>query len=385
MRTQTYWFGVLPFIILPTSFSATADTLEQKQLAEKVLTEFISDNRAPGLQYIFVDEKQTLFHYETGLANIIKNTQVQYETTFNGYSITKTLTAAAVINLAQLGKINLDDPISRYLPNLPYSPSPTIRQLLHHTSGISNPNPLKWIHINDVHSQFDEQAFIQQVIKDNDELDNDPGEEFAYSNVGYLVLGQLIQKISGKTFEAYISEEIIKPLNLEANETISFNIDKPELHAQGYIRKWNWLNLLLGFFIDRDTYMESAKDGWTAFKLFMPNGKAYGGVVGNAAGLSRYLQAILSRQPPFTRSMVDTLLQTGKTNDGDSLPVAMAWFKSSLNGISYFSHSGGAGGYYCEIRIYPEINRASVIMTNNTGISAQHYLDQIDPIFLGKD
>jgi len=380
MHTQSIIFGGLLFAQVNTALAADAVDYQQLQVVKKALSNFISDNRAPGLQYILIDDKQILFHFDAGLADIMKQTPVTPATTFNGYSITKTFTAAAVIKLAQRGKIDLDTPITQYLPQLPYTPPPTVRQLLQHTSGIPNPNPLKWIHKNEDHAAFDEQAFIQKVILENDQLNDEPGEKFAYSNIGYMILGQLVQAVSGKTFTQFVNDDIIAPLKLKSDEIISFNIDNPSLHARGYIRKWNWLNLLLGFFIDRDSFMESAKNGWSSFKLFMPNGKAYGGLTGNAAGFSRYLQAMINRQPPFTDDMLDLLWQQGKTNDGEELAVTMAWFKNKLNNLTYYAHSGGAGGYYCEIRIYPDVKRASVIMTNNTGISAQHYLDEIDAL-----
>ena len=68
----------------------------------------------------------------------------------------------------------------------------------------------------------------------------------------------------------------------------------------------------------------------------------------------------------------------GTTNDGQPIPRGLAWYHGTLNGKSYFMHTGGAAGYYCEMRIYPDDNRASVIMTNNTGITNQNYLNRID-------
>jgi len=382
MNSSRIMLGILVYTYMSIAISSDTIETEQSESARKILRNFISDHKAPGLQYMFVDDKQVLFNFETGLADVEQQTPVTSSTTFNGYSITKTVTAAAVVKLAQQGKINLDAPVNQYLPQLTYNPSPTARQLLLHTAGVPNPNPIKWIHKNEDHANFDENAFIQQVINDNASLNSTPGDEFAYSNVGYLILAQLVQNVSGKTFDQYVTDEIITPLSLSASENISFNIDDPSFHARGYIRKWNWLNLLLGIFIDRDTYMESAVNGWSAFKLFMPNGKAYGGLVGNAAGFARYLQAILNRHSPFDGSMTDLLFETGRKNDGEILNRTMGWAKSSRSGLTYYSHTGGGGGYYCEIRIYPDINRASVIMTNKTGISPQNYLDLIDPVFL---
>jgi hypothetical protein len=104
--------------------------------------------------------------------------------------------------------------------------------------------------------------------------------------------------------------------------------------------------------------------------------------VGSAAGFARYLQAMLKVEAPFTREMLDLMWRPGTTRSGEQVRTGLAWMRGELDGERYFAHSGGAGGYYCEIRIYPDAHRASVIMTNNTGISNQYYLDSIDKFFL---
>jgi len=372
--------GILPlFFTIP---SVLAVTPEQKQSVSSKLSEFVSGRRAPGLQYVFSDKNGALFRYQAGMADIKLKKPVDATTTFNAFSVTKTFTAAAVVKLSLEHKIDLDQPITRYVKGPAIDNAPTVRQTLQHTAGFPNPNPLPWIHRADRHKEFDETAFIKSVLQQHTTLERKPGEKFAYSNVGYLVLGELVHQVSGKPYDEYIASEIIKPLALTDDQVLSFSIDHPERHARGYIRKWYWLNLFLGRFIDRKEFLGQAIDGWVPFNNLLINGKAYGGMIGNASGFASYLQAMLNRKPPFTQEMLDTLWKIGATNTGEQTRTALAWFHGTLNGERYFMHSGGAAGYYCEVRIYPDIGRASVIMTNNTGISAQQYLDTIDPLLL---
>jgi len=226
---------------------------------------------------------------------------------------------------------------------------------------------------------------VRTVTHKNPKLDSEPGEKFAYSNVGYLLLGEVIRKVSGQPYDQYVAKEIINPLSLRDDQSLAFTIEHPQNHAHGYIRKWYWLNFVLGWFIDRDTFLAGSASGWIEFRNFLVNGKAYGGLTGNAAGFARYLQAMLRQEAPFTRAMLDLMWQPGVTRTGRQTPAGLAWVRGSLNNEPYYAHSGGGGGYYCEIRIYPAAKRASVIMTNNTAISGQHYLDDIDPAFLGQD
>jgi hypothetical protein len=105
------------------------------------------------------------------------------------YSMSKTITATAVLQLVEAGKVGLDDPLERYVDSLPYGSSVTVRQLISHTSGIPNPIPLRWVHPAARHETFDENAALAAVLHDHPRLSFEPGTKYAYSNIGYWVLG----------------------------------------------------------------------------------------------------------------------------------------------------------------------------------------------------
>lgn len=365
---------------MPVSFSAV--TNGQRHAAGNYLNSLLDEHKTPGLQYVLIDADEVLFRFNGGYADIGHKVPVRDETTFNGYSIVKTFTAAAIVKLAIEGKLDLDEPVSSHVGDFPYVKSPTVRQTLQHTGGFPNPNPMAWIHRAEDHEKFDQQAFVRKVAHENAELAFEPGEKTSYSNIGYLWLGEVVREVSGMSYDQYVLSEIVEPLSLVGDQRISFVIEQPDIHAHGYIRKWNWLNLVLGWFIDRETFLEDAAAGWVQFRNILVNGAAYGGIIGSAAGFARYLQAALAVEKPFSREMLDLLWDVGPARSGDRRRRGLAWVYGDLGGARYFAHSGGGGGYYCEIRIYPDLQLASVIMTNNTGISAQHYLDNIDRQFL---
>ena len=130
------------------------------------------------------------------------------KTTMMIYSMTKTLTPAAVLQLVETGEISLDSPLSSYLHDTPYGKEVTIRQLLCQTSGIPNPIPLKWVHLAEEHSSYDESAALRSVLTDNAELDFPPGTKYRYSNISYWLLGRVIAEASGMTYEAYMRQNI---------------------------------------------------------------------------------------------------------------------------------------------------------------------------------
>ena len=120
-----------------------------KSSATDRLREEVGKGRTPGLQYAIIDKTGVLFACDPGVARVADWTPVTSRTTFNGFSVTKTFTAVAMLQLVGRGLIDLDSSAAGYLPLFPYSTSITIGQLLAHTSGIPNPIPLQWTHLEE--------------------------------------------------------------------------------------------------------------------------------------------------------------------------------------------------------------------------------------------
>jgi CubicO group peptidase (beta-lactamase class C family) len=349
--------------------------------AQTYLDRLIAGGRSPGVQYLFVSADAALYSYNGGMANLPGRVPVSDRTTFNGYSVTKTFTATAILQLAEQGRLDLDRPIAQYVDRFPYAKSPTLRQTLTHTGGFPNPNPLSWIHLADEHAAFGRARFVDGVLRSNDRLKSEPGRRYAYSNVGYLLLGEVIEKVSGQAYTDYVEQHLIRPLQLHDGETLAFSITQQQEHARGYLERWGLLNLVLGFFIDRDRYVDARSGRWSQLRDLYVNGAAYGGLIGNARGFARYLQALLGRDYLSPKSRALLFMPARGPGDAE-LARSVGWFAGSLKGESYFAHPGGAAGFYCEIRIYPHIARASVVMLNRTGIRDERLLDRIDGFFL---
>ena len=376
---------IIIFLISAFTSCSTSNTNLNPSAAEKtalILGEMVENSDTPGLQYIIATPDKILFRYTGGISNLETHSPMTDATTLHGFSVTKTFTSMAILKLEAEGKLRTEDYIQTYLPDLPYQEKITVRQLMNHTSGIPNPLPLNWSHLISEHENFDYDKFIRDVLADNNELDDPPGEEYAYSNIGYLLLGEIIKQVSGEAYTAYIRNHIIKPLHLSDDGFLGFTIPDTINHARGYIKKWSFLNFGLNFMFDKSKFMEDSYDGWTQFKYFYINGSPHGGMIGNARGFMTYLQAILTGDVLLSNTSKQKMFQPQKTNNGDPIDMCLGWFRGELNGQIYFAHAGGGGGYYCEIRVYPEINLASVIMLNRTGVSDDRILDTIDHNFV---
>jgi len=283
----------------------------------------------------------------------------------------------AVLQLAEYGKIGLNQPIIHYLSDFQYGTEITIKQLLNHTAGIPNPVPLSWIHLDSEQNTFDRNQFFKPVFDKNNKAKSKPEEKYAYSNLGYIILGQLIESVSGKTYEEYVFEHIIQKLPINNND-LTFTVADSEMHATGYHKKMSFSNFVLGFFINKSKFMENSAGKWRSFKPFYVNGAPYGGLIGKPTAFVKYIQELLKDNNALISNEYKQLLFQENKNTG----MCLSWFAGELDGNKYFAHAGGGGGYYCEIRIYPDIKIGSVIFFNRTGMSDERYLDKLDKIYI---
>lgn len=349
--------------------------------AESALRREIERSHTPGLQYVHVSGDSVVFRYAAGMADVKRQVPVSWNTTFNGFSTTKTATAIAILQLAERGLLTIDAPAASYLSDFPYPPNITIRHLLTHSAGIPNPIPLRWVHLADVHDTFDRKAFFHTQYAQHPRVTAAPNQRFQYSNLGYELLGEIIEAVSGTTYETYVSTNILRRIGIPPS-ALGFAID-PARHAVGYHRRASLTYPILGFLIDRNAVLGEHTNGWHAFRPYYMNGAAYGGLVGTAEGFARYVQALLdpgngvlsaeSRQSLFS----ENVLANGKPSG-----MAASWFIGSRAGEPFFDHAGGGGGYYAEIRLYPGLNRGSVLLMNRTGLRNDRLLDTIDRAFV---
>lgn len=356
-----------------------APTALQASPVQRELERMLDD--APGIQYAFASANDILYSYEGGKSDIFSGAIVERETAFAGFSVTKTFTALAVLQLADQKKIDLDAPLSLYLPGQAVrydsgneTSQPTVRQTLNHTAGFANPMPLRWIHRLD--RPFHRQTWEDSLLKEHAILKGRPGAKFAYSNIGYVALGRLIENQSGLAYDEYINRHVLAPLQLRSDERLFFRTSSTP-HGTGHAARWSPATLLMSFLLSDNKILSSeSKGGWRTLQPVQMNGLAYGGLSGNHRGFIRYLQAMLKGSAPFTPQIRDSLLA------GDRLPVTLAWWRGDLNGEPYFSHAGGGGGFYAEIRLYPRLGRASVLLLNRTGLTDARMLDRLDRFFI---
>jgi CubicO group peptidase (beta-lactamase class C family) len=380
MRFNIIIFNItIIFTLIGCSSKVTKEEEISKEIKATTLLNTLSSSIEPGIQYIILNQHKTIFEKTVGLSDIKQNISLKSQHTMSVFSMTKVLTAIAILQLIEKEKINLDDKITKYL-NHPYNQNITIRHLLNHTSGIPNPIPLKWVHLVKNHNNFREKQELDKVLKDNSHVDFEAGSKYGYSNIGYWLLGKIIEKVSKEEYATYVTNNIFKPLNLTSNE-ICFEIENESNHAKGYLKKWSFMNLLGRFFID-DNVLGNYENSWLHIKNVYMNGISYGGAIGTAKAFGTLLQDLLQDKSKLLNNQTKQLLyQEQNIEKKEKIMMTLGWHIEYINDIQYFYKEGGGAGFHCEMRIYPKLKLASVLITNKTSFDTNKHLSNLDKIF----
>jgi CubicO group peptidase (beta-lactamase class C family) len=245
---------------------------------DRMFAEFAKAAHVPGAAWGIVIDGELAHSGATGIREIETNAPVDADTVFRIASMTKSFTAMAILKLRDDGRLSLDDPAERYVPelkNLRYpttdSPRITIRHLLTHSEGFPEDNP--W---GDQQLGESEAAFSRMMEK-GIPFSNAPGVAYEYSNYGFAILGRIVTRASGKPYDEYVSQHILQPLGMTSTTLYSTKVPANR-RAVGY--RWE----------DERWKVEPA----------LPHGAfgAMGGMFTSIRDLSRYVSAFLDAWPP---------------------------------------------------------------------------------------
>ena len=259
---------------------------------------------------------------------------VQSDTQFRVGSVSKVMTAAALMRLADAGKLRLDAPVSVYLPDFPHG-EVTLRQLAGHLAGVRHYKGPEFVN----REHFDSAAASLARFA-NDPLVATPGEKYAYSSYGYNGLGAVIEKATGKRFDAAMRSLVFDPLGMK-DTSLSASPNAAAWYVKG-----------------NDGAISAAPD------VDLSDRWPSGGVLSTARDLARF--AIGMTRPDFlSRSALDTMFASQKTNGGKETNVGIAWrIAKDTDGRLFVHHGGDAMGARAFILIYPE-QRVAVAFVSN--------------------
>lgn len=208
-------------------------TVDKEKQIEKFIQEGMDKGKIPGLSITIVKDDKTIYQKGFGYSDLESKDIVTEKSLFEIGSNSKAFTALGILKLEEQGKIKLGDDVSKYIPwfRLKYKGNDvniTISQLMYHTSGI----PFNTI---DKIQPSNEESALEDVVKMliNTELESQPGERFEYATINYDVLGLVIEKISGLSYESYMEENILKPMDLNNTFLYRDNVNSKHM-TKGY-------------------------------------------------------------------------------------------------------------------------------------------------------
>ncbi len=333
------------------------DSRSLGNILDTVLEQVRQSFDLPGIAVGVVQGADIVYARGFGVRDIRTQEPVTVRSLFHQASISKLFTAAAVMQLRERGQVCLDDPIVKHLPAFRLaderSESITIEHLLTHTSGMPDPEDHDW-----AHPEYDEGA-LQRMVSTLHSLPliTGPGQEFAYSSLGYNVLGALVAQVSGGRFEAYVKHNLLEPLGM--HDSTFFKPGVPlELATSPHIRTPEMM--VSGIFpysrsqAPSSTLQSSALDmcRWASAHLI-------GSSRGNRPTSS---PAILSSRN--CRLLWQPRARTGQDQDSRQTKVGLGWFVGKYRGVPVAMHDGGDVGYEAELTLLPEQKIAVAVMAN---------------------
>jgi len=297
--------------------------------------------------------------------------------------MTKIVTATAVMQLAERGALDLEDPVERFLPEFPKPRSGwaevRIRHLLSHSAGLANPIPVRWVHPADQPGR-DPHQFALELLGRHRRLRFPAGSKAAYSNLGYITLGEVIGAAAGQSYEDYVCSQILEPLRMRRTG-FSYEAVASEDVATGYQSRLNPLRRLFFRVMLPRGIVGRSRGRFVAFNRFYVDGPAYGGLLGSARDAARFMAVHLSDGELDGVRLLSaesvTAMQTIQAS-GRKLDVGLGWYRRRSGGASggqHLEHLGGGGGFWNMMRICPDRRLGVVVMGSVTGYDHQQVAD----------
>jgi CubicO group peptidase (beta-lactamase class C family) len=330
-------------LVLSLPASNEGKTAGDESLAKKidaVMSEVYKPGQ-PGAAIIVRKNGETILRKGYGMADLELGVPVEPDMVFRLGSITKQFTAVSIIMLAQEGKLGLQNEITKFLPDYPTQGRKiTVEHLLTHTSGIQSYTDLpEWLPL--WRKDFTLKELID-LFKDKP-MQFEPGERWAYNNSGYILLGAIIEKVSGKAYEAFVDANIFKPLGMKQSYYGSAERIIPR-RIPGY-------QLGRGGFVN-------------APYLSMTQPYAAGSLLSTVDDLAVWSDAVFSGRL-VKKEWLDKAFTPFRLKSGESSGYGFGWFVADFGGHRSIEHGGGINGFTSYEMTFPEDGVFLAILTNS--------------------
>ncbi|MEH6535950.1 MAG: serine hydrolase domain-containing protein [Psychroserpens sp.] len=327
---------VIIFLAFNSQSKIYAQTLESS--IDNLLNVKYSDS-TPGGTFLISKNGNIIYKKAFGLANLELNVPMEADNVFEIGSMTKQFTAISILMLMEKGKLNLDDKITKFIPDYPTNGHKiTIHHLLTHTSGIKSYTSMK--KLNEISKQDLTPLELIDFFK-NEPIDFVPGEKFKYNNSGYVILGYIIEKVTGQSYANFVEEQIFKTLKMTASQYAS-NSEVIQNRASGYQ--------------DNEGYINTREISFTLTY-------SAGSLMSSVSDMFTWQEAIKNNLL-ISKKTTEKAFTNYILNNGEPINYGYGWNIKTINNIRSFEHGGAIWGFKSMGVYLPDLDIYVIGLTN---------------------
>jgi len=346
---------------LPSSPSKKSRSSSLSSDLARLAEAAVKDGRTAGISFVVTRGGKVVASGAYGFADLENRVPASLGTVYAIGSLSKTFTAAAVLALADDGKLSLDDPLGKFVPSFPEpGRGATVRQLLNHTSGIRNMTSLGPRYWAQAGREIEPAGLV--ALFANEPSDFAPGSAYRYSNSGYVLLGLVVEKASGMPWGAFVTKRLLVPLGLARTRD-----------GQG-------AELVPG---RARAYSHTKAGGFeNAWHVSLTQGYAAGALLSTAPDVAAWIRR-LSVQPPLSAASARAMTTPGALPDGKALSYGYGLGVDTFAGRRRLFHGGGLPGFDAWAAYVPGDDLAVAVLCNTDGDVAMEVADAMAGLVLG--
>jgi D-alanyl-D-alanine carboxypeptidase len=334
-------YGLAMGLLSAAAFASDAPATHES--VEHTVSSILEQSYAPdgpGASVIVVKDGKVLFRGARGMANVELGSPLQPQSVFRIGSVTKQFTGAAILLLAHEGKLSLSDPLTKFIPDFPtQGHNVTVQHLLSHTSGIKNYTEIpEWAPTMRMDLTVDQ---LINVFKDKP-FDFAPGEQWKYDNSGYVLLGSIIERVSGQSYADFMRTRIFDPLGMKQTR-VDVSVDIVADRAEGYAKQGDhWVN---------------------ADFLSMTQPYSAGDLISSVDDLARWNAAIENNEI-LTQELWKRATTSFALADGAPTQYGAGWFMGRVGNLASVEHGGGINGFNAYVLRVPSKHLYVAVLAN---------------------
>jgi CubicO group peptidase (beta-lactamase class C family) len=319
------------------------------------LFEALTEGIQPGAAVMVIRDGEIVHQAGYGYANLEKQTPITADSAFRLASVSKQFTAMAIMVLAEDGALSVDDPVSRYLPELAPYEGVTIRHMITHTSGLP-----EYYDLIDTRSGMPTNADALAFLATMAEPVFVPGEQYEYSNPAYDMLAPLVESVSGQDFATFMRQRVFDPAGMQ--NSFIFDHSEPAIPHR-----------VTGYEPDGEGFRLNDHDPLNHIV-------GSGGMYSTLNDFFRWDRALYGENV-VSRAAIDAAFTPSRLNNGESTDYGFGWSIDDYIGHRRVRHGGSWIGFRTHIARYPDDGLSIVILSNRADFDPESYVDPITDIY----